>query len=387
MADVVPETDNSEGKAEAHDVSALSHQPFPNAPPRLLIRFVLGLRRFLQRLADRVVPADAAVCEYSMGVGFTAVLGALTRLGIADILAESPMNARQLAEATGCNADAIHRAMRAAVTSGFFSLSKSGVFSNNRMSIALRKERLSRTREFVEYISSKSNCAAYLEMDHILKTGEDGFMLANKADLWEWFDTHPRERENFAQAMMGVTIGETPMVARLYPFGDIKRLCDLGGGRGALLSEIVIRYPHIEGVLFDCEGVIESARPLLKARGVEDRIELVVGNFFESVVPGCDAYLLKNVLHDWDDQRCEVILSNCRKVMQPGYKILLVEIILERNDTTNFASYRDIHVMTVCTGGRERSPEDYARLLGKADFTMTRVFRSPIISVIEGQAN
>ena len=378
------ENNNTLNNEAQYDVSALSPKAFSNAPPSFIISAILGLRRFFLMMADIVVPADAAVFERVAGVGYTAVIGAITRLNIPDLLQEGPLNAEQIASKTNSNADAIHRAMRAAVTLGVFSLNKRGEFANNRLSKALISGQIARVKEFAEYFSSKSNCAAYAEFEHILKTGEEGFMKANKLDLWDWFDKYPRERETFAQMMMGVTNGEAPMIAKLYPFEEVKRICDVGGGRGSLLSELIIRYPHLEGVLFDCEGVIESAKPLLKARGVEDKIELVVGDFYQSIEPGCDVYMLKNVMHDWDDDRCKIILDNCHKVLPPGGKVLLVEILLEKNDRSNFAAFRDAHVLAVCTGGRERSRTDYEHLLKQSNFKMTRIFASPIISVIEG---
>ena len=389
MSEVISDTKDLTTSSETHsdyDVSALTSNSFSNAPPTLLIRFVLGLRRFFLKLADLVVPPEAAVFERVVGVGYTTTLGSLARLGVPDLLASGPLTAAELAKLTQCNEDALHRALRGAVTLGIFSLSEEGKFSNNRLSQVLKSGDISRAKEFAEYFSSKSNCHAYCEFDHILKTGDDGFMQANGMDLWEWFDNHTPERDTFAQMMMGVTISEAPMVAKLYPFNDIKKLCDVGGGSGALLSEILIRYPHLQGVLLDCDGVIDSAKQLFSARAISERIEFVSGNFFDRVIPGCDAYLLKNVMHDWNDELCIKILNNCRDVMSVGQKVLLVEILLEKNDTTNFASLRDIHVMTVCTGGRERSREDYAVLLQNARFKLNRVFYSPIMSVIEGVA-
>ena len=126
---------------------------------------------------------------------------------------------------------------------------------------------------------------------------------------------------------------------------------------------------------------------MLKARGVDDRVSTVCGDFYQSVVSGCDAYLLKNVLHDWDDQHCQLILDNCRRAMVVGTKILIVEIMVEKNDRRNFGAFRDIHVMTVCRGGRERGHAEYQRLLQASGFKLQRVFDSPIISLIEAVAS
>lgn len=369
------------------DITGLGPKPMPYAPPSFLIKVVFGLRRFFLKLADLTVPADLAVFERCSGIGHTQILGVLARLNVADILNEyGPLTSEELASKTDMNEDAMHRVMRAVITSGIFKLDNDGRFSNNRLSRTLLSGNVGRVKEFAEYFSSKSNSRSYLEMDHILSTGEDGFDYFHKKDLWEWFDQHPGERETFAQMMMGVTFSEAPMVAKLYPFEELSSLCDVGGGRGALVSELAIRYPHLQCALFDCEGVVNSAKPLLRARKVEGRVDTVVGDFFDRIVPGYDAYLFKNVMHDWDNDRCITILKNCRNVMKAGDKVLLVELILEKHDRTNFGAFRDVHVMTVCTGGRERSREDFKKLLNASGFNMTRVFHSPIISVIEGVA-
>lgn len=376
----------SSAAAVEYDVRALTPLPWPAAPPRWLITVILTLRRWLLKLADSLLPAEAVIFERATGIGQTQVLGVMARHGIADLLHTRPMTASELATATGLNADALHRALRAAATVGIGELRTDGRFANNRLSEALRSGRLSRTKEFVEYFASHSNCAAYCAFDHVLRNGREGFAQANGMDLWEWFDHYPAERETFAQAMMGVTIGESTMVAKLYPFQEINKLCDVGGGRGTLLSELLIRFPHLQGVLFDREGVIESAQPLLRARGVAERVECVSGDFFSAVVPGCDAYLLKNVMHDWHDDNCRLILRNCRAAMQPGQRVLLVEVVVEANDRNNFGALRDVHVMTVCNGGRERSQAEYQALLEQSGFRLQRVFNSPIISVLEGLA-
>lgn len=379
--------DNNATPATPPDNAGLTPQPFPNAAPGLAIHLVISLRRMLLKLADWIVPADAAVFERVIGIGQTQVVGAIARHRIPDLLLDGPLTAADIAARTGTHPDAMHRTLRAAATSGIFHLSQDGRFANNRLSLALRSGQLTRAREFAEYFSSGANCAAYCAFDHTLRTGQESFAPTLGFDLWEWFDAHPDEREVFAQTMMGVTISEAPMVAKLYPFDTIQRICDVGGGRGTLLSELLVRFPQLEGVLFDREGVIASAKPLLAARGVNERVETVVGDFFEHMVPGCDAYLLKNVLHDWDDERCKIILRHCRAAMQIGHRLLVVEIVVEPNDHANFGAFRDIHVMVVCNGGRERSLAEYRALLESSGFEYTRVYHSPIISVIEAIAH
>jgi hypothetical protein len=205
--------------------------------------------------------------------------------------------------------------------------------------------------------------------------------------VWDWFEHHPDERETFARTMMGGTITAAPTIAAAYPWREVKRVCDVGGGRGTLLSELLIRHPHLEGMLCDAAGVLDSARVLLDKRGVLSRVQLVPGSFFDTVPSGADAYVLKNILHDWDDARSLHILSVVRRAMQKGQRLVIAEAIVEPNDAHNFGALADVQMMTVCSDGRERSREEYARLLEQSGFSLGRVnTASPLMHVLEAIA-
>jgi hypothetical protein len=189
--------------------------------------------------------------------------------------------------------------------------------------------------------------------------------------LWQWFDEHTDEREIFAHAMMGLTVGDAPVIAKLYPFREIVPVCDVGGGRGTLLSELLIRHPHLKGVLCEGPGVLESARTLFEARGVLDRVDLVPGTFFESVPTGADAYLLKNVLHDWDDATCVKILRVVRAAAAPGARLLVAESLVERDSRDLIpARHRPRGHERGCKGVRRSTPlldDDRPTLLGRTE--------------------
>ena len=360
--------------------------PLPEAPPAFLLRFGMGLRRALLRLADLVTPAHIAMMDRSLGVVFTSMLSVVARLGIADLLEVSPRSAEQLAQETGLHADAVLRVLQALVSVGIFRRLPDGRFANNRLSRALKGGRVDRMREWVTYFGSQSNVAAWNDLERTLRTGDNAFERVFGMDIWQWFDGHPDEREMFAQAMMGLTVGDAPVVAKLYPFHEIQTLCDVGGGRGTLMSELLVRYPHLRGVLVDSKGVLESARELLARRGVSDRVALCPGSFFESVPEGADAYLLKNVLHDWDDERCKIILTNVRRAMKPGQRLLLVEILAPRHDNDNVSAFVDVHMMMVCSNGRERSFAELSALLHATGFASPRLFPYPTTNVIDAVA-
>jgi hypothetical protein len=362
--------------------------PLPDPPPRLAVRLVLALRRLLLRAADALVPPQLALFDRIIGLGVTQVIHAAARLRLADLLEERPRTSADLAAATGVDPDALHRTLRGLVTLGVFALGPDGRFRNNRLSRTLRTEAPESLRSYALYFGSASNVEAWADFDRTLKSGGNAFERVHGATIWDWFDAHPEERETFAGAMGELTELYAAAIATGYPFGDLQKLCDVGGGRGTLLAEILLRHPSLSGVLVDGAGVLEGAAPpFLAARGVADRVTRIAGSFFEAVPAGCDAYLLKNVLHDWDDERCRLILGNCRQAMAPGTRLLVVETVVEADTVRDLGPLSDLQMMVVCAGGRERSREELARLFAECGFRLERVIAtaSPM-SVIEGVA-
>jgi hypothetical protein len=365
----------------------LGAEPFPNAPPAFVIRIVLGLRAFLLQLADRLCPPEVVVFERATGIAQTAILAAICEHDIPDLLEErGPLDAQAIAEAREIDRGAVHRTLRALANTGCFVMHSNGTFENNRISRALLSGKLSRSREWALYFGSKSNASAWIDYARTLETGKSAFPRVHGKSVWAWFDEHEDEREMFAHCMMGITTQDAPVIAKLYPFSEVKRLCDVGGGRGTLLSEIVLRHPNVRGVLCDGEGVIASARELLESRGVLDRIELSPGSFFEKVPSGCDAYMMKNILHDWDDATSTKILGVVRAAMKPGQKIILCEMLVDRLARDTIGAQVDLQMMIACDDGRERSLEEFEELFASSGFRFTRVFPFPTISVIEGEA-
>ena len=359
-------------------------RPFPDAPPSFAVRALLALRRKLLRLADSILPADVVLFERATHVLETVTIGLAAKLGVSDLLAQhGPLTGAQLAERLHTNADCTHRFLRALATRGIYELASDGRYSNNALSRALLSGTPMRGREWARYMCSHSNLKAAMQLEHVVTNGGSAFEHANGMGVWAWFDAHPDEREHFAHAMMGLTFVDAPLIASLYPFRELHTLCDVGGGRGSLLSELLLRHPHLRGTLCDADGVVESARSLLRARGVLDRVELHPANFFEAVPAGADAYLLKNILHDWDDARSELILGCVRRAIPAHGRLLVVEMLCEPNLAEGIAPLSDLQMMLVCDGGRERSREEFATLFAKCGFELKRVFPSPTTSVLE----
>lgn len=375
------------------------------APPRFLVAAAQRLRWMLKAAADLVVPAPVALFEQICGYMQTHVLRAAAQLRIAELLAAGPASAEELAARAGVDAESLRRLLRGLVTLGVFCRQRDGRFRNNRMSLALLPEAPVSLRDSALYFGSASQLRAWGEIERIISggsrgsggsdgaggsggaSGESGFESVHGMSTWDWFEHHPEESAAFAGTMVGITRLYAPGVATAYPFGELRRLCDVGGGHGDLLAEVLLRHPHLAAVLLDAGSVLATARPFLAARGVLERVELLAGSFFDAVPAGCDAYLLKNILHDWDDRRAARILDNCRRVMQPGQRVLVVEAVVEPDSTRGIGPLSDLQMMVVCSGGRERSRAEYARLFDQTGLRLRQVVPTPgPMSVVEGIA-
>jgi hypothetical protein len=351
------------------------------------VHAVLALRRALLRLADAVVPAQLALFEKAWGVGATGLLHVAARLGVADALAAGPRRAEELAAELGVDADALHRTLRALAGGGVFALDAEGRFSNTRLSQVLRRGSAGSMRDFVEYVGSAANVRAWADVLETVRTGKNAFSRVHGQDVWAWLAAHPEEERVFADAMVALTREDAPAVARAYPFGRHRRVCDVAGGRGTLLAEVLGQHPALTGVLFDAPQVVARAEALLQARGLSGRVERVGGDLFGGVPAGCDAYLLKDVLHDWDDAACLRILTGVRQACAPGGRLLVVEVLVEPNDARPPGPAIDVQMMVVCREGRQRSREDLARLLQGCGFALVQVHPTArAVSVVEARA-
>ncbi|MGE3844047.1 MAG: methyltransferase [Vicinamibacterales bacterium] len=365
---------------------SLSPRPLPAPPPASLVRMVLRLHGWLQGLTRRLLPPDVQIAELATGLAWSHALAAIVRAGVPDALNDVPSTAETLAARVHLDADMLHRTLRAMATRGIFEMDRDGRFAHTPASRALRKDHPSAVAAFSEYFASPSNAASWAAFDRTLQTGASAFESVHGMSVWAWFDRHADERETFAHAMAGMTRADAPWVASLYPFGEIDELCDVGGGRGILLSELLVRFPRLRGLLCDAAGVLDAARVTFEARGVAHRVELRPGSFFEGVPSGVDAYLLKNILHDWDDERARRILSVVRDAASPGARVLVVESLVGRLSRDPMGCGADLQMAVACSRGRERDVEEFQTLLNASGFAPGRVFRSPVIAVIEATA-
>jgi hypothetical protein len=344
------------------------------------------VRAVLLAAADRVVPAELAVLHHSAGFGTTRLLGAMVELGVIDALAAGPARASELASRLDLHSDSLHRALRAVSVARIVRLDSEGRFTLTRLGRVLVSERTPTLREWVRYLNLDSTQAGWAVIAESIRTGEPGFPLARGRSIWAHFADHPEEERIFAGAMRNFTTLDLPFVVGGYPWPDEGTICDVGGGVGALLAGILTAKPGLLGVCVDAPGVLEAAEPYLHAAGVRRRVELKAGDMFDQVDAEADVYLLRNILHDWDDERCVRILGTVRGAMRPGARVVVVEAIQDPNRPDPFASLSDIHMLAETDGGRERSVSELEALFRAAGLEPGAVRRTAGPALLEATA-
>jgi hypothetical protein len=222
------------------------------------------------------------------------------------------------------------------------------------------------------------------EMLGAVKTGKLAFEQVFGMPPFPYLVEHPEVAKIFDNATTSFSLLTAPAVVAAYDFSSIKKLVDVAGGHGLLISSILKANPHLRGVLFDMPTVIGGAGPLIEEANVANRCEKVAGDFFEEVPAGGDAYIMKHIIHDWDDERALTILKNCHRAMTDGGKLLLVEVVLPPGNEPSFGKIMDMEMMLL-PGGMERTEAEYRELFAAAGFQLTRIVptASPA-SLIEG---
>jgi hypothetical protein len=332
-------------------------------PPRAAVRGVMAARRALLSLADRLLPPQFALFDKTIGVGRTHVIGTIAELGVADLLADGPQTAEQMAGTLEVDADALHRVLRASVVEGLLKLDRSGRFSLTRLAQPLRTDHPHSVRDWARYMALASTTSAWADLTASVRTGKSGFRRLHGASVWDWFAEHPEEERLFAGGMRWITEEMTPAIVAGYEWPQGAVVCDVAGGVGTLLAAILRSREDLRGVLVDGPGVLAEADTWLSAQGLRERVELQPGDIFERVDAKADVYLLKDILHDWDDAASAQILQTVRASMPSGSRLVLVEDLQERNKPSPTASLADIQMLTQCEEGRQRSADELAALL------------------------
>jgi len=286
-------------------------------------------------------------------------------LGIADLLAEGPRTSDELAAATNAHAGSMYRLLRALASVGVFHEEESRRFSTTPMGALLRSDVPGSLRGWAMFVGRPYFREAWGHLEHSIRTGDNAFRHVHGTDVWTYRADHPDESAIFDLAMESLTGASNRALLDAYDFGRFGTVVDVGGGNGALLAALLGEFPATRGVLLDQPHVVANAAAVLERAGVADRCEIVSGSFFDEVPAGGDAYTLKSIIHDYDDERAAAILLVCRRGMARDATLLLIERIVGPPNEDPRTKFSDLN-MLVAPAGRERTLHEWDVLLTRA---------------------
>lgn len=303
----------------------------------------------------------------------TSAVNAVIRLNIPDILGDGEVDIDTLAKQTESNTDSLYRVLRLLASMEIFTETKDRVFANSESSQSLRSDVADSQRAMIEFISDPMHFELYADMLPTIKDGRPSSEHRFKKNIFDLFEENPDEQARFNDAMTNLSKNAIRAVLEAYDFSGIETLVDVAGGHGVLLTAILQKYPELKGILFDLDHVVSGGKIRIEELNLSDRCSTESGDFFKAVPVG-DAYIMKHIIHDWDDERSLKILKNIHSAMAKtgARKLLLVEMILPGRNVNHPSKFLDVEMMML-PGGRERSEEDYSVLLEKAGFKLTRV--------------
>ncbi len=328
-------------------------------------------------------PPEAVLTQMITGSLGSQAIYVAAKLGIADLLARGPRDIDYLAQAADADAPSLYRVMRALSSFGVFEERADRVFCLTPTAELLKSSSPRSLRDLAIFMGEDWHWRVWGRTLYSVRTGKAAWEQEHGQDVFPYFATNPEAARIFDRAMTSLSNLAIDAVVQSYDFSDIETLVDVAGGHGRLLSAILNANPTLKGVLFDQSHVIEGAMESERIIALRGRCELVDGDFFQTVPAGADAYIMKHIIHDWDDERALRILRNIKNVMKANGRVLLVESVITDRNQHDFGKLLDIE-MLVSPGGKERTAEEYADLFDRAGLRLTRIVptQSPY-SVIE----
>ena len=337
--------------------------------------------------AQQQVPPEAYLTQLALGALVTQALYVAAKLGVADLLAGGPRPVGELAAETATHERSLYRVLRSLASVGVFRESDPKVFALTPAAEPLRSDAPSSFRNGAVFMGEVWHWNVWGNLMHSVRTGETAWGHTHGVEVFDYFAANPECAAIFNGAMTDMSTGVSPAIVEAYDFSEFGAgtIADIAGGHGYMLAQILKGNPNLSGILFDVAPVVEGAGELLEREGVAARAEKVAGDFFKSV-PGADAYVMKHIIHDWDDERALTILKNIREAMKPGARVLVVEAVVPEGDAPHYSKILDLE-MLAAPGGVERTADEYAELFRQAGLRLTRIIptRSPF-SIVEAVA-
>jgi hypothetical protein len=348
------------------------------------VRILERIRHHLYQAHQRLVPAPAAMTELILGQWVSQAIAAAAQLGIADALAAGPLPLHELASRLDADPEALARLLRALISRGVFRQLSDGRYALTPLADSLRSDAPVSVRGIARLIGSREHRDIWSLLADAVRTGRPVIPMLHGTDAFGYLTQNPQLAGLFNDAMTAMSELAAASVVAAYDFTRFNVVVDVGGGHGRLLSAILSAYPRLRGVLYDLPDVVAGAPPVLDAASVGDRVRIDGGSFFTDRLPADgDAYLLKNVIHDWDDHTSEAILTNIGADAPSSATLLLVEQVIPDHDREFTGKWSDLEMM-VMGDGQERTAGQYRDLLQNSGFHIKRIIAtaSPF-SIIE----
>lgn len=318
------------------------------------------------------LPPEAMMFQFLFGTVVQKSIYVIAELGIADFINDKPMSAEELAKRTSTNAASLYRVLRMLAGVGFFAENANGEFELTPLAALLVKDNPNSMRDFALMMGNDWSWQTVKNLRHSVETGKMAHEKSHGNTSWEYFEQNTEVGAVFNRAMTSNSLAAVAPIVAGYDFSQFVTIVDIAGGHGILLSGILKANPNTQGILFDIPSVIAGSGEFFEKAGVENRVEKISGDFFESVPSGADAYIIKHIIHDWDDAESIRILKNIHSAMNQNGKVLVVEMVVPEGNEPSPAKILDVQ-MLMFTGGKERTAKEYAELLNKSGFRMTQI--------------
>lgn len=300
-------------------------------------------------------------------------------LGVADLLHEHPRSCADLADLVEADSRELNRVLRALAAFGVFRLDAHGLYHHTSRADVLLSDSPASLRSWFLLLGSPAMWQTFSKSLDAVKTGTHAFRLAHGRDFYAHLEEDDSLRQAFLSAMNGWTQWQAKALVSEFSFASYGKVADIGGGLGALLREILLQNPSARGLLFDRAETLQQARAMFEAQGLSERCEFVAGDFLQQIPAGADAYVVKHVLRDWDDQHVVAILRNCRAAMRPDASLLVIDAVLDpRNGRDRLAKLVDLEIGTL-QAGRFRTRDELQELLTEAGFDMQRIYPTTVL--------
>jgi hypothetical protein len=321
--------------------------------------------------------------EMLSGYWISQIIHVAAKLKLADYCKNGPRTGAELAAATGTHPQALYRLLRALASVGVFA-EVDGKFQLTPLAEALRSD-VPGSQWAAAIMMGDEHYRTWCDLLYSIQTGSKAFDKIYGKPVFDYLADHPENARVFDAAMTAIHGNETQAMLDAYDFSGIRTLVDVGGGNGSLLIRVLQLYPSLKAVLYDRPHVAQRAQANFAAAGLADRSTTIGGSFFESVPPGHDAYLMRHIIHDWNDEQCRTILGHVRRAIQPGGRLLLVEGVVPPGNDPSFTKLLDLNMLLI-PGGQERTEVEYRQLYTSAGFRLKRIVPTRTeVSVLEGE--